>query len=171
MFYLTTKGAKVHEGNTKRADQVVQALLTAIAFGRTSSAGCVAPEDLTHFPASHPALTRWADEFRCSAAGSEASWAARVFPFGSPALTVSSVTRCLRSDSASLRRQTRQGCGGTVSLASSERALSLPRSSTAETEYQYVLPLAALVSRKAGVFTKSVLIFIGWDDASRRYTL
>jgi hypothetical protein len=56
----------------------------------------------------------------------------------------------------------------TASLASSDRVLSLPRSSTAETEYQYVFPVVTFVSRKAEVFTSSVLIFAGWAPSSWR---
>jgi len=65
------------------------------------------------------------------------------------------------SPSEGIRGYTGGYCAGMASLACSECVLSLPRSSTAVTEYQYILPAVTLVSRKAGVFTNSVLIFAG----------
>src|SRR5205807_4650281 len=46
---------------------------------------------------------------------------------------------------------------GTASLASADRAPSLPRKSTAETEYKYLVPGATLLSRNAGALTTSEL--------------
>ena len=60
---------------------------------------------------------------------------------------------------------------GTVSLASPDRALSFPRTSTADTEYKYVFPAATFASRYAGVFTNSRFTFTATPPASRRYTL
>src|SRR3954470_7410181 len=60
---------------------------------------------------------------------------------------------------------------GTFSFAGSERALSFPRKSTAETQYVYCLPLVTAASLYAGVFTSSALSLEPGTSESLRYTL